>query len=889
MWCCFAALGSKSLIFIVLVIYALDLLASSAVAPDEVKDQLAKLFLARLILTPTLFFIGFRIYKSKVTAAESNGYVDLESPVSNPPTVNPQSTAADTRAFIQYQKTLHEVKSRASFLSTCFAVAAFAVQTGCAVYIGISSVNFSNTSDRTGFIFAALIALVNAEYFLLKMVLDHVTEEHGENLPQLHLHPLFFTTENRMHRCDVCVERIKEEAYRCKTCDYDLCMHCYKKKRNANSTQPVIIPVSLTTFFIKSLKLSLAFWPLLIAAFLSMIACQSVSLLNPSVQGRVFDSIIQRDSTAFGRLILEYVIINVVLGLLGSLQSLSLELVGRRLNLAARQQLFASILRQDVAFFDSVHTGVLTSRMNNDVTAMVGPARTLLNDLLGNTILLIGAGALCLMTDWRLTVLALSSVTPITYGYNVYYQWSRLLNRTIWSSISDSNEVASESFSNFRTVRAFGAETLEISRFKDATNLANKAGTKAAMIGASVRAYSRYVDSAITVLVLWYGGKEALSNAFYGKTGSVESENTITLGKLIAFQLYWNILNSAFNSLSGVFGDLISASSAAERVYSVMDSVPEIDQEKGLIVGKSGDEVLHDSSPVVSSTDSVAAVLARESQDRVNWSISMSKVSFSYKMRPGTVVLDGVDLEIPTGRVTALVGQSGSGKSTLMHLLLRLYDPTDGQIFLSGRDLRSYSAVSIRHHIGLVSQDTQLFAASVFNNIIYGLNRPFTKDEVFEAAKQANAHEFISELDEGYETRIGEKGALLSGGQRQRIAIARCFLRKPKLLLLDEATSALDTENEALVQAAVDRLIANSGCTVVLIAHRLSTVMSAHNIAVMHKGKIVEQGAHEELVKKGGVYSRLVARQVRIESDRLEKQTSGPATVDNLFDGLSPE
>ena len=844
-WCCFEALGVRSLLFASSVLFAADFVICIYLSKSEWSSPLLTLYITRLIATPALFFSGYRYWKAKVISVETSGeYVDLEG-ASQTRVLASDSSIESIRSFIDYQRQLHAVKSRGIVLINILSACVFILQTGCSVYCGITAITLGHPSQAEGVCFTLLIIIINMEFFALKNVVDMSTEEHGENLPSLHLHPVFFTNETKMHRCDICSDRIKEEAYRCKTCDFDLCLKCYKRRHRGNNYSPIESHnISLSTFFIRSLKLSLAFWPLLTAALVTMIACQAVSLLNPSVQGRVFDSIIKQDYNTFRSLITEYLIINACLGILASLQSLSLELVGRKLAFTAREQLFASIISQDVTFFDSVHTGILTSRLNNDVNAMVGPAKTLLNDLLANSFLMVGGGVMCLVTDWRMTVLALTSVTPITYAYNVYYRWSRQLNRTIWAAVSDATEVATEAFSNFRTVRAFGAEELEIRRFNLATGLASKAATTAAYIGATVKVYSRYVDSAATVLVLWYGGNQALTPG-----------SGVSLGVLIAFQLYWNILNNAFNSLSGVVGDLISASSAAERVYSLMDARPAVDANAGV------------------------------EPDNLRFDLTVDRVSFSYKTRPGNQVLDDVALRIEAGRVTALVGRSGSGKSTLMHLLLRLYDPTSGRILLSNVPLTALKISSIRSHIGLVAQDTQLFAQSIFQNITYGLDRQVPLEEVVEAAKSANAHEFITEMDEGYDTKIGEKGVLLSGGQRQRIAIARCFLRKPKLLLLDEATSALDAENESLVQTAIDTLIAKGDSTVVLIAHRLSTVMNADKIAVMSKGKIVEQGTHAELTSDpNGVYSQLVARQMTMEADRLKDDNV--TTVDKLFDAL---
>lgn len=322
------------------------------------------------------------------------------------------------------------------------------------------------------------------------------------------------------------------------------------------------------------------------------------------------------------------------------------------------------------------------------------------------------------------------------------------------------------------------------------------------------------------------------------------------MGELITFQLYFNMMNQSFIALGNVFNELIRASSAAERVLSLMDTAPEHDPDAGDALEREhirGHLVLHD-------------------------------VEFYYVTRPENMVLNKVCLEMLPGTVTALVGKSGGGKSTLVHLLMRFYEPTGGNISLDGRSMCDLSARSIRKSCGFVAQDTQLWATSIEENLVYGLGRMHTKEELYDAARLANAHEFIAEMDEGYETRVGEKGIMLSGGQKQRLAIARCFLRKPKLLFLDEATSALDAENEALVQNALDDLIKMGDCTIVLIAHRLSTVIDASQIAVVHKGKIVECGPHADLVgKEEGVYAKLVQRQIARDANTMieEKVESG--------------
>merc|ERR1711871_1525198 len=227
--------------------------------------------------------------------------------------------------------------------------------------------------------------------------------------------------------------------------------------------------------------------------------------------------------------------------------------------------------------------------------------------------------------------------------------------------------------------------------------------------------------------------------------------------------------------------------------------------------------------------------------------------------------------------VVALVGRSGGGKSTLAHLLMRFYDPRKGAIFLNGIDYKKYNLSTLHKSIGIVAQDTSLFNRTIEENIAYGLDE-YTPDEVCEAGRLANAHDFIMELDEGYQTKVGERGVRLSGGQRQRLALARVFLRKPKLLILDEATSALDAESESLVQDSIDRLIAQGGCTVMLIAHRLSTVINADMIAVVDKGQIVEKGNHSELLDQGGFYATLISKPRNKDKEKLN--------VDQLIDDI---
>ena len=266
--------------------------------------------------------------------------------------------------------------------------------------------------------------------------------------------------------------------------------------------------------------------------------------------------------------------------------------------------------------------------------------------------------------------------------------------------------------------------------------------------------------------------------------------------------------------------------------------------------------------------------------ESVKGDIEIRDVSFAYQMRPDNPVLKGVSLTIPSHTVTALVGRSGGGKSTLVNLLQRFYNPTGGQILLDGHDFTSLNLASVHKHMAVVTQTTELFAGTILQNLTYGMepdNGGWDMSLVKDACVQANAHEFITGFEEGYETRIGERGVRLSGGQKQRLSIARAMLRRAQLLFLDEATSSLDAESESLVQAALDKLIARGHCTILLVAHRLSTVINADQIVVLDQGRVAERGTHDQLLAADGIYAKLVNRQLARKQNLIEDDAVGAA------------
>uniref|UniRef100_A0A6B2L0F6 ABC transmembrane type-1 domain-containing protein n=1 Tax=Arcella intermedia TaxID=1963864 RepID=A0A6B2L0F6_9EUKA len=568
-------------------------------------------------------------------------------------------------------------------------------------------------------------------------------------------------------------------------------------------------------------------------------------MLLPNYQGIILDDVINKNAAGFKKDIMIYLGLSFAVGLFGGIRNLCFNIVGRKMGNAVRVKLYRSIIVQDMAFFDGSNTGDLTSRLSQNTTAMIAPAQTMLSTLLSSLIALIGGLVMCLYTSWQLSVLAFTTIGPIIIIVRLYAKWSKRINRQIWAALGDANALATEALNNIRTVRAFSCEIEEYKKYKEACDESLNKGIKDAWAGAGTYAFTEYMELSISVLLLWYGGSVAM-----------EDNKVLTIGKLITFQLYWNMLRNSYSTLVENVNAFTKAGGAAQRVMSLLDNLPDINPDEG------------------------------EQVKDVKGLIELKDVEYFYQMRPDHKVLKGVNLAIQPGQVCALVGKSGGGKSTLIHLLMRFYDPKAGGLYLDGKDYRQLNPLSLRQHIGIVAQDTQLFNMTIEENIAYGLGRDYTKEELYGAAKLANAHEFILEFDEGYETRVGERGTRLSGGQKQRIALARVFLRKPKLLFLDEATSALDSESEALVQEAIDNLIARGGCTVVLVAHRLSTVINADTIGVVHQGRIVEQGTHDELLKQKGIYAQLVKHQVARMANTIEEANNSAKKPNDLIDTL---
>ncbi|XP_023932001.1 ATP-binding cassette sub-family B member 10, mitochondrial-like isoform X2 [Lingula anatina] len=503
-----------------------------------------------------------------------------------------------------------------------------------------------------------------------------------------------------------------------------------------------------------------------------------------------------------------------------------IQISGQRIINTMRQSVFASILRQETAFFDKSKSGELINRLSADTTVVGSSVTQNVSDGLRAVAQGVGGISMMVYVSPKLALAALVTVPPVAVVFIIYGRFLRKITKSVQDSLAEATQVADERISNMRTVRAFAHEKLEMGAYNKKIQHVLDLSYKEAMARAVFFGSTGLAGNGLVLSVFYVGSR-------------MMHDSQITVGDLTSFLMYAFYIGISLSGMSSFYSELNRALGASTRIWEIIDKTPTIPISGGLIP----------SVPLAGN-------------------IVFKDVSFNYPTREDAVIFSGLDLQIPAGSVMAVVGPSGSGKSTLAGLFLRLYDPQKGSITLDGTDTTQLDPEWLRHQTGTVSQEPILFSSTVRENIAYGAVDPesVTMDDVIAAAKKANAHYFIQGFPQGYETVVGERGLMLSGGQRQRVAIARAILKNPKILLLDEATSALDAESEHLVQDALEKLMV--GRSVITIAHRLSTIKNADRIAVLDGGKVVELGSYSELTQlSNGVFRKLVERQAIVIDD----------------------
>jgi ATP-binding cassette, subfamily B, bacterial MsbA len=484
--------------------------------------------------------------------------------------------------------------------------------------------------------------------------------------------------------------------------------------------------------------------------------------------------------------------------------------IGERVVAQLRGQLYGRLITLSLDFHSAHRVGELVSRMSSDVTLVRTMLTQTITGLLSSTIGLVGSVIILFTLSPTLLFVVLLLAPALLVVAIVFGRPLQRVSTEVQDTIAGSTTTAEEALSGIRVVKSYVREDWELERYDADLRSVVATGSRLALWRASFGALMGFLGFGAIAGLLWYTGHQVI-------------DGTLGIGTLTGFLLYGVSIGASLGSLASLYGQFREGTGAIARVFEIIDTRPSILDAP-------------DAQPL----------------GRVAGRIDLQDVSFAY--RPDRVVLHELSLTIPAGETLALVGPSGSGKTTLVGLIPRLWDVTGGTIRVDGTDIRDVTVASLREQIGLVAQEATLFGGTVAENIRYG-RLDATDEELVAAARDANAHDFISALPEGYDTVVGDRGSRLSGGQRQRVAIARAILKDPPILLLDEATSSLDNESERLVQEALDRL--KVGRTTIIVAHRLSTIRAADRIAVLDDGWLVELGTQDELLALDGLYARL--------------------------------
>ena len=548
----------------------------------------------------------------------------------------------------------------------------------------------------------------------------------------------------------------------------------------------------------------------LIFAFLCLALTSLINLVLPLIVRNMINAVIVlKNNEMLDSLAWDLIIIIGLQAAFAVTHNYIFGFVGHRMTTDFRIEFFSHIQSLSLRFFQERRVGEILSRMSNDISVIQNALVSIPVALLRQSITLLGALAIILYLNWKLTGLILLILPPLMIFARVFGRRLKVFSEKLQDQLAQAVVVLEEVMSSIKIVKSFTREPYERNRFQEKIETAFERAVDKLKISAFFGPFILGLTFLVSALLIWYGGYQVMQGA-------------TTPGELAAFFLYALIIAGPIGTFVRLYTQIQEARGAIQRVYEILDTEPIVQNPE---------------NPV--------------SLENITGSIQFENVSFGYQ---DTGVIHDVSFDVLPGQTVALVGPSGAGKSTIIKLLLRFFDPNSGTIRLDGHDIRTLDRKSFLSQIGLVPQETLLFGGTVRENILYG-KLDATEAELEEAAQKANAHEFITNMEKGYDTIVGEKGTKLSGGERQRIAIARAILKDPKILVLDEATSSLDNRSESLIQEGLETLMAHR--TTFIVAHRLSTIHKADQIIVLDKGCIVETGQHENLMNNEGLYHTL--------------------------------